>query len=350
MFKHMLLAISIAAVVGCSTTNQSYDTLYDKVAYKYDNTLNKALVSGPIETPVYTAKQKFDKFTYDMGIENSDTYVNLDLKYRDSEPRSFYQVIDTTGRVYPFTRHEKVIVDCGVSGSSTAGVCVYTDSITFKMPDDRQSQFILVGRPGHNASFKVNKEYIAVMSDITYRLKTPRADSDELRVKKNTLLTASPKPLEQKSVTPPQPVVKAEPTYQPVVSTVPVQKPITTAPVAPKPAPQPNNGSYIDKYKVVETCQCSSSPQSSSTITSIKTVQQVKPVVAPAPVKKPVVTQPAKKTVLTPVNKDPFCSNMVFKTCGTVSNCREAYDQLACGNKKLDPSNKGMPCPNVCKL
>ncbi len=346
MFKYAAMALSVALMVGC-TTNHSYDTLYDKVAYTYDHDLKRSLVKGPAETPIYNSKYEFSKFRYNMSIDNGDTQVNIYLKYRDSQPRSFSHAIDTTGRVYNFVKHDKYIIDCGANGSVNSGTCIYRDSISFKMPDDRQSQFILVGSDGRNASFKINREYIAVMSDVTYRLKTPRADSDELRVKKDALVMAAPKPLPTKSVTPPAP--KPEPVYQPVVNAVPAQQPIApvTTPV--------QQGSYIDKYKTVETCQCSSSPQSTSTITSVKTTTVKKQV----PSKQPVVQQPAKKVVtakpvkaptLTPVNKDPFCSNVVFKTCATVSNCREAYDQLACGNKKLDPSKKGMPCPNVCKL
>lgn len=343
MFKYAVLALSISVLVGCSSTGKSYDSIYDDVAYTYDHTLNRSVVKGPDEILKYNAKQEFELFKYNMVIEEGNTFVNLFLKYSDNIPRSFTHVIDTTGRVYPFEKHEKVIIDCGVSGSVSSGVCDYSDVITFKVPDDRQSQFILVGRQGYNAAFKVNKEYVAVMSDVSYRLKTPRSDADELRVKKNTLLTAAPKPLEQKSVAQPQPIAQPAQTYQPVVKTVPVQKPLNTTPV--------NNGSYVDQYKTVETCKCSSSPQSSSTITSVKTttVKKPAPVAVVKPIVKPAVLTPVKQT-LTPVAKDPFCSGMVFKNCSTINSCREAYDQLACGNKKLDPANKGMPCPNVCKL
>lgn len=43
---------------------------------------------------------------------------------------------------------------------------------------------------------------------------------------------------------------------------------------------------------------------------------------------------------MTPIGDKAFCAGIEFKTCATVSNCREAYDQLACGNKKLDPKKK----------
>lgn len=352
MLKYTIIALSVAVLAGCST-GRSYDSIADSVNYSYDHDLKQSVVKGPVETPVYKSSGEFDKFDMDLTIQNTDTFVNLDLAYSDKEPRMFAYILDTSGKRYNFTRHEKRIVDCGASGSMSSGVCSYTDKISFQLPDEKRYQYVLVGRTGSNASFNVNKEYLAVMSDVTYRLKTPRADSDELRIKKDTLLTAGPTPVVKPSVQPPvapAPVATAQPAYTPVVSTVPTSKPIVTTTNSTKAAPA--GTSYLKKFETEETCVCSSSPQSTSKIT-VKKVEYKK-VTEKAPVVKkavPVVKKPVdSKHVLTPMNKTPFCSTVEFKTCATVSNCREAYDQLACGNKKLDPTGKGMPCPNVCKM
>lgn len=381
MLKRTVIALSIALVAGCSTNDRSYDSIADSVRYTYDQDLKQSVVKGPIQESKYRSNVSFDKFQYDLNIKNSETYLTLDMAYRDDGSRQFIHVTDTTGRVYNFVRHEKRIVDCGVSGSSKAGKCDFVESFSFKIPDNGQSQFVIVGREGRNASFNVNKEYLAAMSNVVYRLKTPRADADELRIKKDTLLTAKPVIVAQESVTPPTPpapkeepkptpvvvpapvviapapvvvpapIVTAEPVYVPIVKTVPVTKPIVTSVNSNKSTPAVT--SYVDR--IDETvCKCSSSPQSSSTITIQKVVKvpaTVKntTVVKQQPVKK-AYTKPAPKVVLTPIGDRAFCAGVTFKTCETVSNCREAYDQLACGNKKLDPKKKGMPCPNVCSL
>ena len=364
MLKRTVIALSIALVAGCSTNDRSYDSIADSVNYTYDQDLKQSVVKGPIQESKYRSNVDFDKFQYDLNIKNSETYLTLDMAYRDDGSRQFRHVTDTTGRVYNFERHDKRIVDCGVSGSSKEGKCDLVESFSFKLPDNGQSQFVIVGREGRNASFNVNKEYLAVMSNVTYRLKTPRADADELRIKKDTLLTAKPVVVAKESVTPPAPkpapvvvpapIVTAEPAYEPIVQTVPATKPIVASVNSTKQAPA--GTSYVDQ--IDETvCKCSSSPQSSSTITVQKTVKvpaataQAKKttVVKQQPVKK-AYTKPAPKAVLTPIGDRAFCAGVEFKTCATVSNCREAYDQLACGNKKLDPKKKGMPCPNVCSL
>jgi len=365
MLKRTVIALSIALVAGCSTSDKSYDSIADNVNYTYDQDLKQSVVKGPLQKTKYRSNYDFDKFQYDLNIKNTETFLTLDIAYRDDGSRQFRHVTDTTGRVYNFERHEKRIVDCGVSGSSKEGKCDFVESFSFKLPDNGQSQFVIVGRDGRNASFNVNKEYLAVMSNVTYRLKTPRADADELRIKKDTLLTAKPVAVVPASVTPPAPkpapvvapapIVTPEPVYQPIVQTVPVTKPIVSSVNSTQQAPA--GTSYVDQ--IDETiCKCSSSPQSSSTITVQKTVKvpeaAAKPkkttIVKQAKPAKKAVVKPAPKAVLTPIGDKAFCAGVTFKTCATVSNCREAYDQLACGNKKLDPQKKGMPCPNVCKL
>lgn len=242
--------------------------------------MKQSVVKGPIQETKYRSNYDFDKFQYDLNIKNSETYLTLDLAYRDDGSRQFRHVTDTTGRVYNFERHDKRIVDCGVSGSSKEGKCDFVESFSFKLPDNGQSQFVIVGRDGRNTSFNVNKEYLAVMANVTYRLKTPRADADELRIKKDTLLTAKPVAVAQESVTPPAPkpapvvvpapIVTAEPAYQPIVQTVPTTKPIVATVNSTQQAPK--GTSYVNQ--IDETvCKCSSSPQSSSTITVQKTVK-----------------------------------------------------------------------------
>lgn len=348
------MALSIAVLVGCST-GRSYDSIADSVSYTYDHDLKQSVVKGPTEEPVYKSSAKIKKFDMDLNIKNSDTFANLDLAYSDTEPRLFSHIIDTTGQSYNFYSHEKRIVDCGVSGSSKEGICDYTDKISFQLPESSRNQYILVGRDGRNVSFNINKEYLAVMSDVTYRLKTPRADVDELRLKKDTLLTAGPTPVAKPSVQQPvktAPVVVPAPIYTPVVSTVPVSKPIVATTTSIKQAPA--GTSYIKKFEEDTTCKCSSSPQSTSTITTTKAVVYKAPVETPKVVPAKVKSLPAAKkvdnAVLSPMNKTPFCATIQYKTCATVSSCREAYDQLACGNKKLDASGKGMPCPNICNV
>lgn len=359
MLKQTVIALSIALVAGCSTSDRSYESIADSVNYTYDQDLKQSVVKGPVQEGKYRSNASFDKFQYDLNIKQSDTYLTLDMAYTDTGFRQFRQVTDTTGRVYNFERHDKSIVECGISGTSSEGKCDFTESMSFKLPDNGQSQFVVVGRDGRNVSFNVNKEYIAVMSNVTYRLKTPRADADELRIKKDTLLTAKPVVVKKESVTPPAPVIvpapiiTAEPAYQPIVQTVPVTKPIVATVNSTTQAPA--GTSYVNQ--IDETiCKCSSSPQSTSTITLQKEVKvpaatatPKKTTVIKQPAKK-AYTKPAKKAVLTPIGNKAFCSGVTYKTCATVANCREAYDQLACGNKKLDPTNKGMPCPSVCNL
>lgn len=353
MLKRTIIALSIALVAGCST-ERGYDSIADSVNYTYDQDLKQSVVKGPLETPKYRSNYDFSKFQYDLNIKNSDTYITVDLAYTDDGSRQFRHVSDTTGRVYNFERHDKRIDKCGVSGSSKEGKCDFVESFSFKLPDNGQSQFVIVGRDSRNASFNVNKEYLAVMSNVTYRLKTPRADADELRIKKDTLLTAKPVAVVKESVTPPAPVIVPAPIYQPVVQTAPVSKPIVATVNSTSQAPA--GTSYVNQ--IDETiCKCSSSPQSTSTITMQKTVKV--PEATAVPKKTTVIKQkPAKKAYTKPAEKNPvlapvgdkaFCAGVTFKTCATVSNCREAYDQLACGNKKLDPQKKGMPCPSICQ-
>lgn len=122
-------------------------------------------------------------------------------------------------------------------------------------------------------------------------------------------MTAKPVVVAKESVTPPAPkpapvvvpapIVTAEPAYEPIVQTVPATKPIVASVNSTKQAPA--GTSYVNQ--IDETvCKCSSSPQSSSTITVQKTV---KVPAATAQAKKTTVVkqQPVKKFILSQLQK-----------------------------------------------
>ena len=48
-------------------------------------------------------------------------------------------------------------------------------------------------------------------------------------------------------------------------------------------------------------------------------------------------------------NGTSICSSMTKKTCGQISSCVEAQQQLACGNDKIDGDKDGVPCESICK-
>ena len=73
-------------------------------------------------------------------------------------------------------------------------------------------------------------------------------------------------------------------------------------------------------------------------------VEKPKPVVEkPKPVvekPKPAVEKPK------PVVKN-NCSGLP-RTCGKMNNCKQAYQALQCGNRRLDRDNDGIPCESIC--
>ncbi|MGP4865065.1 thermonuclease family protein [Psychrobacter sp. T6-5] len=43
-----------------------------------------------------------------------------------------------------------------------------------------------------------------------------------------------------------------------------------------------------------------------------------------------------------------ICSNFIKKTCGQITTCVEAQQQLACGNTQIDGDQDGVPCESIC--
>lgn len=43
-----------------------------------------------------------------------------------------------------------------------------------------------------------------------------------------------------------------------------------------------------------------------------------------------------------------ICSNFIKKTCGQITTCVEAQQQLACGNTQIDGDKDGVPCESIC--
>ena len=68
-----------------------------------------------------------------------------------------------------------------------------------------------------------------------------------------------------------------------------------------------------------------------------------KPVVA-EPKPKPVVAEPKPK----PVVANNSCSGLP-KTCGKMNSCKQAYQALECGNRRLDKDKDGVPCESICQ-
>lgn len=320
MLKKSILIMTMAISAGCSSVS-TYDKIAENVNYTYDHQLRQSVIKGPVDT-IETHGAEVRDFKYDLIVKDIETYTNVSFSYKDTSPRNYTHVVDSTGERYNFARHNKKIVDCGVSGSFDQGKCLFSESFSFKMPRQNRYHFAVIGNTGKNISFEINKNYLLVINDFVYKLKTPRADYNEEKIKKEALLTAKPMPVEKPDVKVPAPIVgnslEKDIKNAPVVSSVVVNKPLI---VSSKPA-------TIKKFENTSQCNCSNDKE--------KVVKVYKPV---------------NKPVLTPMDTKAFCSGVVFKnSCAQVSSCREAYDQLACGNKKLDPTNKGMPCPNVCKL
>ena len=69
-------------------------------------------------------------------------------------------------------------------------------------------------------------------------------------------------------------------------------------------------------------------------------IEETKPVVEkPKPV--PVVEKPK------PVANN-SCSGLP-RTCGKMSSCKQAYQALECGNRRLDKDKDGIPCESICQ-
>lgn len=327
MLKKSILIMTIGLAAGCSSVS-SYDKIADNVSYTYDHKLKQSVIKGPSDTNK-TQGAKVKDFNYDLTIKDLDTHVNVSFNYKDSSPRNYNHVVDSGGQKYNFSRHENKILDCGVQGTFNEGKCIFTESFTFKMPRENRSQFAVIGTTGKNVYFEINKNYMSVMNDFVYKLKTPRSDYDESKIKKESLLTAKPVPVEKPNAIMPKPVKKV------VVAEKIIEKEVKkeVKPVV-----------IVEKAKPVEPTVIISKQVTPKTL-----ILNEKPALLKKVVKKESKSPVVKKTpVLTPID---ICSCIKFKnSCAEVTSCREAYDQLACGNKKLAPKKDGMPCPNVCKI
>lgn len=315
MLKKSALVISLAIIAGCSSVS-SYEKIASNTEYTYDHSLKQSVIKGPIDESKPQGARVED-FKYDLIIKDSTVFANVSFNYKDKSPRVYTHVVDSMGVSYQLLNQKDKVLDCGINGTINYGTCNFEQSFTFQMPRDNRYQFSLIGKSSNSSVyFKINKDYIAVMDDFMYRLKTPRADYDEATIKKETLLAAKPAPVQKPSVAIPQPIVgnalEKEKDNAPKVSTVAINKPLIV-----------NNPPIVKQFENNKQCNCSTG--------NALTV--------------------SKQPVLTPMSKTPFCSTMKFKnSCAEITSCREAYDQYSCGNKKLDPTRKGMPCPNVCKL
>ncbi len=315
MLKKSALVISLAIIAGCSSVS-SYEKIASNTEYTYDHSLKQSVIKGPVDESEPQGA-KVEDFKYDLVIKDSTVFANVSFNYKDNSSRVYTHVVDSMGVSYQLLNQKDKVLDCGINGTISYGTCNFEQSFTFQMPRDNRYQFSLIGKSSNSSVyFKINKDYIAVMDDFMYRLKTPRADYDEATIKKETLLAAKPAPIQKASVAIPQPIVgnalSQEINTQPKVSTVALNKPLVV-----------NNQPIVKQFENNKQCNCSTG--------NALTV--------------------SKKPVLEPMNKTPFCSAMKFKnSCAEITSCREAYDQYSCGNKKLDPTRKGMPCPNVCKL
>lgn len=322
MLKKSALVLSLAIIAGCSSVS-TYDRIANNVEYTYDHTIKQSVIKGPVDNTKPQGAE-VDDFAYNLIVKETNTFANVSFNYKDKSTRLYTHVVDSMGVRYDFVRNDYKIVDCGIQGTMSAGVCSFEESFTFQMPRDNRYQFALIGREGKNVYFRIKQDYVAVMDDVIYRLKTPRADYDETIIKKEALLAAKPVPVVKPSVQVPQPIVgnalESDKASAPIVSTAIVNKPLIVS-----------NQPVIKKFENSNQCNCENDKKAVTTIT-----------------KKPTVS---KHPVLTPTTHGTYCAGMQFKnSCEQITSCREAYDQYACGNKKLDPTRKGMPCPNVCKL
>jgi hypothetical protein len=320
MLKKSALVLSLAIISGCSAVS-SYDRIANNVEYTYDHTIKQSVIKGPIDD---TEPQGADieDFSYNLMIKENNTFANISFNYEDKSTRQYTHVVDSMGVRYNFVRNDYKVVDCGIVGTMSAGVCSFEESFTFQLPRDNRYQFALIGKEGKNVYFKVKQDYVAVMDDVIYKLKTPRSDYDEVNIKKEALLAAKPVPVVKSSVQIPQPVVgnaiATEKMAAPVVLTPIVNKPLIVG-----------NQTVIKKFENSNQCNCQNN--NNNVVATKITV--------------------SKTPVLTPALKSSFCEGIKFKnSCEQITSCREAYDQYSCGNKKLDPTKKGMPCPTVCKL
>lgn len=315
MLKKSALVISLAIIAGCSSVS-SYDKIAANTEYTYDHSLKQSVIKGPVDVSEPQGA-RVENFKYDLIIKDSTVFANISFNYKDKSPRVYTHVVDSMGVSYQLLNQKDKVLDCGINGTINYGTCNFEQAFTFQMPRDNRYQFSLIGKSSNSSVyFKINKDYVAVMDDFMYRLKTPRADYDEATIKKETLLAAKPAPVQKPSVAIPQPIVgnalEKEKDNAPKVSTVAINKPLIV-----------NNPPIVKQFENNKQCNCSTG--------NALTV--------------------SKQPVLAPMSKTPFCSTMKFKnSCAEITSCREAYDQYSCGNKKLDPTRKGMPCPNVCKL
>lgn len=336
MLKKSILMMFIGVIAGCSSVS-SYNQIADSVNYSYDHNIKQSLIKGPSDTSEpYGAKVK--DFHYDLVIKDFDTHVNVAFSYKDSSPRNYTHVVNSAGERIEFSRHENKILKCGVRGTFNQGKCNFSEDFTFKMPRESHSNWAVVGNANKNVYFEVSKTYVSVMNDFVYKLKTPRSDVDEGKIKKESLIAAKPVAIKKPDATIPANLIKNS--SKPVVNQVitPTGKPIVSkaatvsVPAVQKPLITTKNIPVASKKGVINknTSNCATNSKATNNV--------YKPDVK-------------KNPVLTPLDIKSFCSCVKFKnSCAEVTSCREAYDQLACGNKKLDPTNKGMPCPNVCKM
>lgn len=79
--------------------------------------------------------------------------------------------------------------------------------------------------------------------------------------------------------------------------------------------------------------RCYSKPSSTSTETPVPTVS------------KPPITEP---TIFANPN-EAICTSFIKKTCGEMSSCVEAQQQLACGNTQIDGNKNSIPCEALCQ-
>lgn len=329
MLKKSILMMFIGVIAGCSSVS-NYNQIADSVNYSYDHNIKQSLIKGPSDTSEpYGAKVK--DFHYDLVIKDFDTHVNVSFSYKDSSPRNYTHVVNSAGEIIEFSRHESKILTCGVVGTFNQGKCKFTEDFTFKMPRESHSNWAVVGKADKNIYFEISKTYVSVMNDFVYKLKTPRSDVDEVRIKKEILISSKPVAIKKPDAKIPAHLIKNSskpvvnkvitPTGTPVISkAATVSVPVVHKPLITKNIPVVNKN----------TNNCATNSKATNNV--------YKPVIK-------------KNPVLTPIDIKSFCSCVKFKnSCAEVTSCREAYDQLACGNKKLDPTNKGMPCPNVCKM
>lgn len=331
MLKKSALVLSLAIVAGCSSVS-SYDKIANNVQYTYDHSIKQSVIKGPVDTTQPQGGQ-VKEFSYDLIVKDTNTYANVSFLYNDENSRLYTHVVDSMGVRYNFERSDKKIIECGIVGTLNAGNCLIKESFTFQMPRDNRYQFALIGIENTNVYFKINKDYVAVMDDFIYRLKTPRADYDEVTLKKETLLSAKPVPVEtpvivRQPVKVPQPIV-GNALKEDNINAVKVSRTIIDRPLI------VSNKPLVQKFENTKHCGCddkvSAKPVTVSKINKVITV--------------------SKTPVLTPTTNKTYCTGIKFaNSCEQITSCREAYDQYACGNKKLDPSRKGMPCPTICKL